>query len=85
MALLSFLKPQFPAYATPLDKAGWWALRLFCTAVLLYLLAPILAIIPLSFSSSSFLAYPMPGWSLQWYENLFTSAEWGREIGRAHV
>ena len=28
MALLSFLKPQFPAYATPLDKAGWWALRL---------------------------------------------------------
>ena len=85
--------PVFPAYATPLDKAGWWALRLFCSAVLLYLLAPILAIIPLSFSASSFLAYPMPGWSLQWYENLFTSPEWGRaaknsfivEIGRAHV
>ncbi len=85
MALLSFLKPQFPAYATPLDKAGWWALRLFCTAVLLYLLAPILAIIPLSFSSSSFLAYPMPGWSLQWYENLFTSAEWGRATKNSFI
>ena len=85
MALLSFLKPQFPAYATPLDKAGWWALRLFCSAVLLYLLAPILAIIPLSFSSSSFLAYPMPGWSLQWYENLFTSAEWGRATKNSFI
>jgi putative spermidine/putrescine transport system permease protein len=85
MALFSFLKPQFPAYATPLDKAGWWALRLFCTAVLLYLLAPILAIIPLSFSSSSFLAYPMPGWSLQWYENLFTSAEWGRATRNSFI
>ena len=85
MALLSFLKPQFPAYATPLDKAGWWALRLFCTAVLLYLLAPILAIIPLSFSSSSFLAYPMPGWSLQWYENLFTSPEWGRAAKNSFI
>jgi putative spermidine/putrescine transport system permease protein len=81
----SFLKPQFPAYATGLDKLGWWALRLFCIAVLLYLLAPILAIIPLSFSSSSFLAYPMPGWSLQWYQNLFTSDEWGRAAKNSFI
>ena len=81
----SFLKPQFPAYATGLDKLGWWALRLFCLAVLAYLLAPILAIIPLSFSSSSFLAYPMPGWSLQWYENLFTSDEWARAAKNSFI
>jgi putative spermidine/putrescine transport system permease protein len=85
MAIPSFMKPQFPAYATPLDKASWWALRLFCTAVLVYLLAPILAIMPLSFSASSFLAYPMPGWSLQWYENLFTSAEWGRAAKNSFI
>jgi len=81
----SFLKPQFPAYANGLDKLGWWALRLFCVAVLVYLLAPILAIIPLSFSSSSFLAYPMPGWSLQWYQNLFTSDEWGRAAKNSFI
>lgn len=85
MALLSFLKPNFPAYATALDKAGWWALRLFCTAVLVYLLAPILAIMPLSFSASSFLAYPMPGWSLQWYDNLFTSDEWARAAKNSFI
>jgi putative spermidine/putrescine transport system permease protein len=81
----SFLKPQFPAYATALDKLGWWALRLFCIGVLVYLLAPILAIIPLSFSSSSFLAYPMPGWSLQWYQNLFTSDEWARAAKNSFI
>ncbi|SCM76465.1 putative ABC transpoter (Permease component) [uncultured Pleomorphomonas sp.] len=44
--------------------------------VLLFLLAPILAIIPLSFSSGSFLTYPLPGWSLRWYEELLSSEKW---------
>jgi putative spermidine/putrescine transport system permease protein len=77
--------PRFPAYATPLDKLGWWALRLLCVALLLFLLLPILVIVPLSFSASSFLAYPMPGWSLQWYHNLFTSDEWGRAAKNSFI
>src|SRR5918911_1066089 len=77
--------PQFPAYATPLDKLGWWALRIACIGVLVYLLLPILVIIPLSFSDSSFLVYPIPGWSLKWYENLFTSAEWSRAARNSFI
>ncbi|MCK6426597.1 MAG: ABC transporter permease [Burkholderiaceae bacterium] len=77
--------PIFPAYYTLLDKAGWWALRAFGVALLAFLLLPILVIVPLSFSSSSFLAYPMPGWSLQWYENLFTSAEWARAAKNSFI
>lgn len=79
------LMPDFPAYATPLDKAGWWALRLFCVAVLVYLLAPILVIMPLSFSESSFLVYPIHGWSLKWYENLFSSEEWARAAKNSFI
>lgn len=85
MSFFSFLRPQFPAYATPADKAGWWLLRLFSLGVLFYLLLPILVIMPLSFSASSFLAYPMPGWSLQWYHNLFTSEEWGRATKNSFI
>ena len=85
MSFLSFLRPQFPAYFTLLDKLGWWALRVVSLGVLLYLLLPILAIMPLSFSASSFLAYPMPGWSLQWYDNLFTSDEWGRAAKNSFI
>lgn len=85
MSTLSLLRPQFPAYYTPLDKAGWWALRAVGVGLLLFLLLPILVIVPLSFSASSFLAYPMPGWSLQWYQNLFTSADWARAAKNSFI
>jgi putative spermidine/putrescine transport system permease protein len=78
-------RPMFPAYATLPDKIGWYALRGLGVLVLLYLLLPILVIMPLSFSSSSFLAYPMPGWSLQWYENLFSSEEWSRATRNSFI
>ncbi len=77
--------PQFPAYARWHDKLGWWALRGLCAAVLAYLLLPILVIIPLSFSESSFLAYPIPGWSLKWYHNLFSAPEWGRAAKNSFI
>ena len=77
--------PQFPAYSTPLDKLGWWALRVVCVGVLVFLLLPILVIMPLSFSDSSFLVYPIPGWSLKWYENLFTSSEWARAAKNSFI
>jgi len=77
--------PTFPAYATPLDKAGWWALRAACAGVLAFLLVPILVIVPLSFADSSFLAYPIPGWSLKWYRNLFTSDDWIRAARNSFI
>lgn len=76
---------SFPAYATPLDKLGWYALRAVCIGVLGFLLLPILVIIPLSFSDSSFLVYPIPAWSLKWYHNLFSSAEWGRAAKNSFI
>ena len=79
------LLPAFPAYATPLDKLGWWSLRAGCVLILLFLLLPILVIIPLSFSDSSFLVYPIEGWSLKWYRNLFESADWTRAARNSFI
>jgi putative spermidine/putrescine transport system permease protein len=44
--------------------------------VLLFLMAPSLIIIPMSFSDSSFLQFPPPAWSLRWYDAYFGSVEW---------
>ena len=77
--------PVFPAYATPLDKLGWWALRAACVGVLGFLLLPIVVIIPLSFSDSTFLVYPIPAWSLRWYHELFASSEWGRAARNSFI
>ena len=80
-----FKLPHFPLYFTLLDKLGWWLLRILCVAILGYLLAPILAIIPLSFSSSSFLIYPIPEWSLRWYDNLFTAPAWSNAVRNSFI
>ena len=44
--------------------------------VLFYLILPILVVVPLSFSSASYLSFPPPGFSLHWYRNFFTRADW---------
>src|SRR5689334_1494518 len=52
------------------------ALAIFTALVLAFLVAPIVTIVPLSFSSGSFFYYPLPGFSLRWYEDFFTSSFW---------
>lgn len=57
----------------PAARVGLSVLSAF---VLAFLVLPILAIVPLSFNSSSFLAYPLAGFSLRWYEELIGSSGW---------
>lgn len=64
------------AYASPLERAWYYSLRVMVALILLFLILPILVIIPLSFNSDTFLMYPMSGFSLQWYEDFFTSPAW---------
>lgn len=73
------------ALDTPWERIGSFAVRALCIAVLSFLLLPILVIVPLSFSSSSFLVYPMPEWSLRWYRELFDSAEWMRAARNSFI
>ncbi|MDA9406978.1 ABC transporter permease [Bradyrhizobium sp. CCBAU 45384] len=63
-------------YASPIEKGWYYLHRLLCGAVLLYLIAPILVIIPLSFNSVPFFTFPMPGLSLRWYEEFFLTERW---------
>ncbi len=65
-----------PAYASPVERIWYYLLRLICALVLLFLISPILAIMPLSFNSVPFFTYPMPGLSLQWYADFFLTDRW---------
>jgi putative spermidine/putrescine transport system permease protein len=62
--------------ATPGERITRIGLIVLTGAVLLFLVAPILTIVPLSFSSGSFFYYPLPGLSLRWYQDFFTSSFW---------
>ncbi len=63
-------------YETPTAKVTRWALYGFAAAVLGFLVLPILAVVPLSFNSGSFLSYPLAGFSLRWYEELIGPSGW---------
>lgn len=65
-----------PAYASPTERVWYYTHRLFCALVLLFLISPILAIIPLSFNSVPFFSYPMPGLSLRWYQDFLFTDRW---------
>lgn len=65
-----------PNYATPAQRLSRYGLYGFSGLVLIFLMLPILAIVPLSFNSDSFLLYPMSGFSLKWYQEFFLSAVW---------
>jgi len=65
-----------PAYATRIERVAHLVLRVFAGLVLVYLVAPVFVVVPLSFTSSQLLVFPMPGWSLQWYRDFFTNPLW---------
>ena len=66
-------------------KSSPWKLAyyFYCALVLAFLLVPIAAIIPLSFSSGSFLTYPLPGLSFRWYEEVISGDKWMVALGRS--
>jgi putative spermidine/putrescine transport system permease protein len=63
-------------YASRLERIWYYAIRGFCVLVLICLVLPIFAIIPISFTSDTMLSYPMPGLSLRWYIEFFHSVMW---------
>ena len=69
-----------PPYATAADVAWDWAFKLFCVAVFIFLMAPILVIVPLSFNAESFFSFTRgmltlkpEAYSLKWYRDIFTN------------
>ena len=68
------LKPA--SYATPIERLLFYGGWVFTALVLLFLIAPILVVIPLSFNAEPYFSYPMPGLSLQWYRDFFGNERW---------
>lgn len=70
---------------TLLEKITGAALAVFAVLVAIFLMAPILAILPLGFSDGEFLVYPVRGWSMRWFEAFFASEKWSVAIRNSFV
>ncbi|NRA19498.1 MAG: ABC transporter permease [Oceanospirillaceae bacterium] len=76
-----------PTYAGKLERSWYYSYRVICALIFLFLIGPILIIIPLSFNVQPYftftpemLSLDPAGYSLRWYEEFFASEEWMRSI-----
>ncbi|SAK90223.1 ABC transporter membrane protein [Caballeronia hypogeia] len=67
---------NFPAYVTVWGRVGRVSHIVLSLAVLVFLVLPVLVIMPLSFNSQPYFTYPLPGVSLRWYRAFVESPEW---------
>lgn len=63
----------------PVAPVERWARRLamgWAALAVLFLVGPLLVVVPLSLTSGSLLLYPLPGLSWRWYEEVLTDPLW---------
>jgi len=65
-----------PSYATTSERMMRIGVVLFACAVLLFLIAPLFIIVPLSFSQDPFFTLPVQQYSLRWYRDFFGNERW---------
>ncbi|KAA3451407.1 polyamine ABC transporter permease [Mesorhizobium sp. SARCC-RB16n] len=61
----------------PLTRA---ILGLVCLLVAIWLVAPTLVVVPMSFNENKSLAFPPQGFSWQWYQNFVTNPDWSNSF-----
>lgn len=81
-----------PVYAGPLERFWYYTFRILCSVIFFFLIAPILIMIPLSFNTQPYFTFTTEmltlkpeGFSLRWYEDLFSSSQWMRSIRNSLV
>ena len=77
-------------HATMGQRVWYYIFRFICTAIFLFLILPILVILPLSFNASDFftftkemLALDPAGYSLKHYQDFFTNADWQHALANS--
>ena len=81
-----------PTYASPLERLWHYAYLVICVAIFVFLVAPILVVLPLSFNAEPYftftekmLSLDPTGYSLRWYDMLLTNGMLAPEVPREGV
>ena len=83
---------KLPSYMSPIERIWHYAFRIICGLIFLFLIFPILVIIPLSFNAVPFftfteemLTFDPAGYSLRWYEDFFTNINWRGAVNNSFI
>ena len=64
------------ASETQITHGGRLWLYVVAGLVMIFLVAPTIIVIPMSFSESQYLEFPPRTWSVRWYDHYFESDSW---------
>jgi ABC-type spermidine/putrescine transport system permease subunit II len=73
--------PRRGRFDRPRPDWGWLGLEVFVGAAMIFLVTPVLIIIPMSFSTTTYLAFPPKGFTFGWYEHYLTDTAWMAATG----
>ena len=81
-----------PAYATTLDRIWYYGFRIVCGGIFVFLIAPILVIIPLSFNAEPYFTFTTgmltldpDAFSLRWYHDMVNNEQWMHSIKNSFI
>ena len=81
-----------PSYAGPGEIAWYYGYRFICGLIFLFLIIPILVIIPLSFNAVPFftftpemLSFDPAGYSLRWYKDFLNNPQWIHSLQNSFI
>ena len=74
---------MLPSYAGPVETTWYYSFRIICGLILLFLIAPILVIIPLSFNAEPYFSFTEgmmsldpEAYSMRWYQDIIDNKQW---------
>ena len=83
-------RAKLEPYLTPGQVLWHFAFRVLCGAILVFLITPILVVMPLSFNAQDFftftpemLRFDPEGYSLKHYRDFFTNADWQQALANS--
>jgi len=81
-----------PSYAGPVETAWYYSYRVICALIFIFLITPILVVIPLSFNSVPFftftpemLSFDPAGYSLRWYKDFLNNPQWIHSLQNSFI
>ncbi len=86
------MRTKLPPYTSLIERIWHYAFRIICGLIFLFLIFPILVIVPLSFNAVPFftftpemLSFDPEGYSLRWYEDFWTSVNWRGAVNNSFI
>jgi putative spermidine/putrescine transport system permease protein len=74
---------SLPPYAGPGERLWFYSYRVLCGAIFVFLIAPIIVIVPLSFNGQPYFTFTTEmmsldpdGYSMRWYEDIQNNRQW---------